>query len=133
MAFLEPWLFGVPVAGRKIDYVTDDFAGRGLVLDRLYDRITVPCENGSADFPELSRDAQMDAVERVKYDRSFRDSLIKTNDFLERLFQKVPSGLIKENREKIMADYSVDSYGEKLYGIYKRMLEVVPGALPAAR
>lgn len=125
MAFLEPWLFGVPVVGRRIDYVIDDFASCGIVLDHLYDRITVPgC--GSKDFPELSRTRQMNIVGRLHCDRHFRDAFISVNPFLKRLFAKVPSTLVNANREKIMADYSIDSYGEKLYGIYKKMLDVVP-------
>ena len=128
MAFLEPWLFGLPVAGRRIDYVTDDFIKDGLVLDRLYDRIEAPTENGSADFPQLSRAEQMAFVKKIICDQAFRASFLKSNDFLGRLFEKVPAALIEDNRKKIIMDYSIESYGEKLYGIYKRMLEDLPGA-----
>lgn len=132
MAFLEPWLFGVPVAGRRIAYVTDDFASCGLCFDLLYDRVSVPGEYALTDFPELSCDEQMKVIRKLRKNAAFKASFLSTNDFLSRLFNEIPAAVIDSNRKKIMMDYSIDSYGEKLYGIYKRMLEGVPGAFPAA-
>ncbi len=42
LGFLEPWLARRAVTGRNIPYVTDDFAGHGIELDNLYERLPVP-------------------------------------------------------------------------------------------
>ncbi|OGV38433.1 MAG: hypothetical protein A2020_15370 [Lentisphaerae bacterium GWF2_45_14] len=132
MAFLEPWLFRLPVVGRRIDYVTNDFINEGIVLDRLYDKLEIPSENGPVDFPHLSREEQMAFIKRISNDASVRDSFFGKNRFLKDLFKTVPPELIEKNRRKVMMNYSVESYGEKLYEIYKRMLDGVPGTFPAA-
>lgn len=42
MAFLEPWLVGLPLIGRDLPEITVDFRAEGVRLDGLYDRIAVP-------------------------------------------------------------------------------------------
>jgi glycosyltransferase involved in cell wall biosynthesis len=37
LAFVEPWLAGTPVIGRKINSVTEDFENNGIDLTNLYD------------------------------------------------------------------------------------------------
>ena len=36
-AFIEPWITGIPLIGRKISYVTEDFEINGIDLSHLYD------------------------------------------------------------------------------------------------
>ena len=71
-------------------------------------------------------------IKRISNDASVRDSFFGKNRFLKDLFKTVPPELIEKNRRKVMMNYSVESYGEKLYEIYKRMLDGVPGTFPAA-
>lgn len=42
LAFLEPWLFERPLAGRNLPEITRDFRSLGLDLDNLYPRLDVP-------------------------------------------------------------------------------------------
>lgn len=42
LAFLEPWLVGRPLAGRDLPEITSDFAGLGMDLGELYQRLPVP-------------------------------------------------------------------------------------------
>ncbi len=42
MAFLEPWILGVPVYGRNLPEVTGGFAQEGITLPWIYDRLEVP-------------------------------------------------------------------------------------------
>lgn len=44
LAFLEPWLAGKPVFGRKIPGITDEFEEAGLDLRDLYSELMVPVE-----------------------------------------------------------------------------------------
>lgn len=44
LAFLEPWLLGKPLLGRKLPEVTAALENRGVRLDALYERLTVPVE-----------------------------------------------------------------------------------------
>ncbi len=42
LAFLEPWLAGKPLAGRKLPEITCEFEDAGVDLSGLYARLTVP-------------------------------------------------------------------------------------------
>ncbi len=42
LAYLEPWLFGKPLAGRDLPDITADFKEAGLQLPGLYRRIPIP-------------------------------------------------------------------------------------------
>lgn len=43
-SFLEPWIRGKPLWGRKIDGVCQDFEAKGIDLSRLYEVIQIPPE-----------------------------------------------------------------------------------------
>jgi glycosyltransferase involved in cell wall biosynthesis len=43
-SFLEPWTAGIPVAGRRIDYVCRDFEASGVRMDNLYPALNIPAE-----------------------------------------------------------------------------------------
>jgi glycosyltransferase involved in cell wall biosynthesis len=42
LSFLEPWLFGKPVAGRDLPEITADFTQQGIQLDALYKNLPIP-------------------------------------------------------------------------------------------
>jgi hypothetical protein len=44
LAFLEPWLEGKSIIGRKLNEITVDFEEQGLDLSALYDALRVPIE-----------------------------------------------------------------------------------------
>lgn len=44
LAFLEPWLAGRPLVGRKLPEITDEFEHAGLDLSSLYTQLRVPLE-----------------------------------------------------------------------------------------
>jgi glycosyltransferase involved in cell wall biosynthesis len=44
LAFLEPWVVGRPVMGRKIPEITVEFEEAGICLNTLYERLDVPVE-----------------------------------------------------------------------------------------
>ena len=44
LAFLEPWLFGKPIAGRDLPTITADFKAHGIELDGLYQSLPVPAD-----------------------------------------------------------------------------------------
>lgn len=49
MAFLEPWLAGLPLTGRDLPDVTADFRAAGVQLDHLYERFNVPIDGPEVD------------------------------------------------------------------------------------
>jgi glycosyltransferase involved in cell wall biosynthesis len=119
MAFLEPWTFGIPMCGRNISYVTADFKENGLALDHLYDRI----EARGKDFSELAPNEQMDFISRLKRNEKIAEEFIEENSLNEKLFSGITQDMINENAEKIKRFYSLESYGERLNGIYGKMFE----------
>lgn len=44
LAFLEPWLFGKPIAGRDLPAITADFKANGIRLDGLYQSLPIPAD-----------------------------------------------------------------------------------------
>ncbi len=44
LAFLEPWLFGRPLAGRKLPEITGEFEAAGLDLSGMYSRLGIPSD-----------------------------------------------------------------------------------------
>ncbi len=58
LAFLEPWLMGRPLAGRKLPEITGEFEAAGVSLDGLYEQLTVP-----ADW--IDQDAARAALDRA--------------------------------------------------------------------
>ncbi len=44
MVFLEPWVSGLPLAGRNLPEITADFVAAGLQLDTLSDGVLVPVD-----------------------------------------------------------------------------------------
>lgn len=58
MAFLEPWLAGLPLSGRDLPAITSDFRAAGVNFDRLYERLSVPIDWVGRDrFTEALRQA----------------------------------------------------------------------------
>jgi glycosyltransferase involved in cell wall biosynthesis len=49
LAFLEPWLVGEPLCGRRLPEITDEFVDDGVDLSMLYDRLEAPVEWVSED------------------------------------------------------------------------------------
>ena len=43
-SFLEPWTAGIPVTGRRINYVCADFEQAGVNMDALYPTLIIPAE-----------------------------------------------------------------------------------------
>jgi hypothetical protein len=125
MAFLEPWTFGIPVSGRNINYVTDDFKENGLRLEHLYDCIFAE----GKDFSELTVNQQMDFIAKLKRNEKMANEFIEENRLLEKLFSKMPCEKIIENSKKIKKFYSLESYGKRLNGIYGKMFERAEEAL----
>lgn len=57
MVFLEAWLAGRPLIGRRLPEITADFTARGVVLDHLYDALAVPTDQiDKRDFREQMMD-----------------------------------------------------------------------------
>jgi glycosyltransferase involved in cell wall biosynthesis len=117
MAFLEPWLFDVPVAGRNIPYVTADFKKHGLDLSSLYNTIMI----GENDFSTLTPERQRSFIEKIMASPEERKNFIARNPQMNKLFAQTTENVIKHNIKIIKENYSLQNYGEKLYGIYKKM------------
>ncbi len=117
MAFLEPWLFGKPVVGRRLPQVCQDFAGYGIKFPVLYDKLEVA---SGRDFADLSLEEKMAFILEAKDDRDKRMDFLAANPQLELIWAEVPEELLENNIENIKNNYSLKSYGDKLYAIYKK-------------
>ncbi|MBN1864862.1 MAG: glycosyltransferase family 4 protein [Victivallales bacterium] len=122
MAFLEPWLYNTPVAGRNIPMVTNDFRQNNIQLPRLYDKIRVSFDNLTADFPDFSLEQQLAIVQDFHSDGKI--AKIPSIDFPPGLLEPFPQDIIENNIREIRKHYSLHTYGEKLYAVYCRIAKI---------
>lgn len=94
-AFIEPWIAGTPVIGRKISYTTGDFEKNGINLNHLYDK----------DILEFSEDTteRMKEIRLILSDISKLRQLSVNLDIPNRI--KKASDCINKNCEAIKKHY----------------------------
>ncbi len=117
MAFLEPWLFGKPVVGRRLPQVCQDFSEYGIKFPVLYDKLEVA---PGKDFADLSLEEKMAFIFEIRDDREKRNNFQAANPQLELIWADVSEELLENNIENIKNNYSLKSYGDKLYAVYKK-------------
>lgn len=95
-AFIEPWIAGTPVIGRKISYITDDFEKNGINLNHLYDN----------DFLETDKDTtkRMRDVRLILSNAEKLNQLSKQLDISDRI--KKALACINQNKEAIDKHYN---------------------------
>ena len=103
-AFIEPWLTGTPVIGRKLPYITEDFEVNGIDLNHLYGNDIIhnsddPCE-------------RMKKIRKVLSNPKEFQEISKTLDLKNRI-QKALS-VIDKNREAIKKCYNHINIGKQL-------------------
>jgi glycosyltransferase involved in cell wall biosynthesis len=121
MVYLEPWLAGTPVAGRNLSCITDDLKKYKIEFPRLYDRINVITDSGMRDFGDLEAAEQENLILGLLKSSHEKDLIIKSNLFLNSLFNGIEPGLIRKNRLIIRKHFSVTNYGKRLFTLYKNI------------
>ncbi|MCD4663823.1 MAG: glycosyltransferase family 4 protein [Bacteroidales bacterium] len=117
MVFIEPWLFGTPVVGRDIPYITEDLKKSGMNFPRFYQNLHI--ENGIKDFIDLTIEDQMEYVHRVNRSNVKKQNLMTMNPVLKNLLQPVGNEIISNNVKTIKENYSLEKYTERLNAIYQ--------------
>lgn len=119
MVFVEPWLWGTPVAGREISAVLPDLTQLGIQFPFIYKKMVVEWNNQLIDFPSLNMKDQMDCI---KYYFSGRKELfLKQNPKFMSFFKEDLTQNIEKNIEIITNDLSERKYGKQLYQIYSTL------------
>ena len=121
MVYLEPWLAGTPVSGRDIPCITDDLRKYKLEFPRLYDRIEVETVTGNCDFRDLETGEQENLILRLLKSPREKELILRSNLFLDSLFNDVPPELIRKNRLLIRKHFSTTTYGKRLFTLYKNL------------
>jgi glycosyltransferase involved in cell wall biosynthesis len=121
MAYLEPWLEGIPVIGRNIEYCTADLKRNGLRFPLLYDRFIVPFKGEKKDFKDLDQQQQQQVIQEVMNLSGIADELKIYNPFLNNFLKPADEEIIRNNQRIIRDIYSPERYGHQLYGIYKKL------------
>ncbi len=121
MVFLEPWVGGTPVSGRDLPGITGDLKNYGLEFPGLYKQILVESGTRICDFAGLGRKEQEEVITRARSSFSERDKIHRLNLFLESLFTVPEPEILEKNRQIILKHFSVSSYGQRLFEIYKAL------------
>lgn len=118
MVFMEPWLLGTPVVGRDIPMVTSDLKASGVQFPLLYDKLVV---NDNKNLHEFDMNEQMQVISAIVSSELNKNEILKNNPYLLDLLNHVNNTLIKKNNRVILDTYSLENYGLKLYGLYRRI------------
>jgi glycosyltransferase involved in cell wall biosynthesis len=121
LAYLEPWLEGIPVIGRNIEYCTVDLKRNGFRFPLLYDRFIVPFKGERKDFKDLDQQQQQQVIQEVMTLPARGDELRAINPFLDDFLKAADQDIIRNNQQIIHDKYSPESYGHQIYGIYKKL------------
>jgi glycosyltransferase involved in cell wall biosynthesis len=121
LAFMEPWLAGIPVIGRNIEYCTADLKRNGIRFPLLYDRFIVSFKREKTDFRDLSQEQQQEVIQDVLFEHGKVGEVIALNPFLKDFLNPVKQELIQHNQQVIQERYSLEVYGQQLHGIYKKL------------
>ena len=119
MVYLEPWLAGTPVSGRNLSCITDDLRKYKLEFPRLYDRIEVKTDSGNCDFRDLEAGDQENLILRLLGSSREKGIILRSNLFLNSLFNDIEPELIRKNKQIIRKHFSVTNYGKRLFALYK--------------
>jgi len=117
MVFIEPWLFGTPVIGRDIPYVTKDLKKLGMNFSGFYQNMHIDKDNN--DFIDLSMEDQMEYIHKVNRSDIKKQDLMIMNPILNNFFQLVSNKIISNNIKVIKENLSLERYKERLYAIYQ--------------
>jgi glycosyltransferase involved in cell wall biosynthesis len=121
LAYLEPWLEGIPVIGRNIETCTIDLKRNGFRFPLLYDRFIVPFKGEKKDFKDLDQQQQQQVIQEIISLPVRGDELRVLNPFLDDFLRPADQDIIRNNRQVIHERYTPESYGQQLYGIYKKL------------
>ncbi|MBN1414840.1 MAG: glycosyltransferase family 4 protein [Bacteroidales bacterium] len=121
LAFLEPWLAGIPVIGRNIEFCTTDLKRNGIQFPLLYDRFIVTFNGEKTDFSDLEQKHQQRIIKDVLLRPDKGKEIIACNPFLCGFLNPVGQDLIRNNQQVIRERYSLERYGQQLHGIYKKL------------
>jgi glycosyltransferase involved in cell wall biosynthesis len=121
LVFMEPWLAGVPVIGRNIEYCTADLKRNGIQFPLLYDRFIVTFKREKKDFSDLSQEQQQQVIQDVLLESDKVREVMDLNPFLKDFLNPVKPDIIQNNQLVIQERYSLESYGQQLHGIYKKL------------
>jgi glycosyltransferase involved in cell wall biosynthesis len=123
LAYLEPWLEGIPVIGRNIEYCTLDLKRNGIRFPLLYDRFIVPFKGEKTDFKDLDQQQQQKVIQEVISVRGRSDALRMLNPFLADFLKPADQEIIRNNQQVIHDRYSPENYGQQIFGLYKELSE----------
>ncbi len=119
MVYLEPWLAGTPVSGRNLSCITNDLRKYKLEFPRLYNRIGVKTDSGDFDFSDLETGEQENLILRLLGSSREKEIILRSNLFLNSLFNDIEPELIRKNKLIIRKHFSVTNYGKRLFALYK--------------
>lgn len=119
MVFVEPWLWGTPVAGREISAVLPDLTSLGIDYPLIYEKLEVEWNNKSVDFPVLEMEEQMAYIKEIL--EGNKASFIEKNKAVAEFFDAERIEFENDNKNIISRELSEHQYGKKLYKVYKTL------------
>ena len=123
MAFMEPWMYGTPVIGRKLPYVVDDFVSLGFQFPNLYDGILVEDRSEEKDFKDIIAEEQMDLIKQIIKGDVDKTEIFQRNPHLDHLMDIHGKEVVEANIKRVKQHYSLEQYGKKLGSIYRQLSE----------
>lgn len=119
MVFVEPWLWGTPVAGRNIPAVLPDLKKMGITYPLIYDKVNIEKEGQLIDFPTLDLEEQMKTILDTR--DNTKSNFMSDNSEIRDFFNQENIVFENKNQEIITTELSEEQYGKRLYQTYKTL------------
>ncbi len=120
MAFVQPWLYRVPVAGRLLPMLAGDFEAAGMDLSECYLRLFLPEER--RDFVELPPEEQRAWIVRISESEDVAARVLDLNPGVAGWINHGHGAVTERNIMMIRSNFSMNEYGRKLYAAYQRLV-----------
>lgn len=122
MVYMEPWLMGTPVIGREIPFIIEELKESNIKFPNLYSEFLVNYNGEIKDFKDFEVILQQKIIKETLEFKSYREELLEMNPVIKSILSEVPGEIIEHNKKIISETYSLEKFGERIYGIYKKFI-----------
>ncbi|MFT4297865.1 MAG: hypothetical protein ACMXX5_01605 [Candidatus Woesearchaeota archaeon] len=115
--YIEGWVAGKKVIGRRLDYIFRDFERNNLNMKHFYKKIMV----NKKDFPKHTVEQKIKLLDKADYGTLLNDKELKKT--IDVLYSK-DSQIVSHNRKLILKHYSKESYLTRIKSIISKANKV---------
>ena len=122
MVYMEPWLMGTPVIGREIPFIIEELKESNIKFPNLYEEFMVNYEGEIKDFKDFDVALQKKIIKEALDSPQYCSELLEMNPEIKEILTEIPDNIINHNKKIISETYSLEKFGERIYGVYQKFI-----------